>query len=97
MDLTNNSNPASSTSPVDASDKMALLEKAISKLKEERLIDHARMADLESRTEERAVSVGGRWFTSKAAVDSYLKNQLGAQDTGVGLLAVDIVSVLQLM
>jgi hypothetical protein len=80
-----------------ATHTMDNLVKAVSKLQEERLIDRARMADLESRTEERAVCIGGKWFTSKAAVEAFLVNQLGKKDTGVGMLAVDIVSLLQVM
>jgi hypothetical protein len=47
--------------------------------------------------EERAVSFGGRWFTSQQTVAAWIINEMGSNDTAVGLLSVDVVSLLQLM
>jgi hypothetical protein len=52
---------------------------------------------LESRTEERAVQIGDRWFVSKTAVRAFILTEMGSDDSGVGLLALDGVSVFQLM
>jgi hypothetical protein len=57
----------------------------------------ARVSDLESRSEERAVQVGGKWFTSKAQVQSWIQLECGEDNSAVGLLFLDAVSEMQLM
>jgi hypothetical protein len=66
-------------------------------LQNEQRVHKARIADLESRTEERAVQIAGEWFTSKAAVKAFIMNEMGSDTSGIGLLCLDSVSAFQLM
>jgi hypothetical protein len=70
---------------------------AFTKLNEKYEVLLARISDLESRSEERAVQVGGKWFTSKAQVQSWLQSEQGEDRSAVGLMFLDAVSEMQLM
>jgi hypothetical protein len=80
-----------------SSETVASLSVVYSQMREEQRILKSRLADLESRTEERAVQIGEKWFTSKSAVKAFILNEMGSDTSGVGLLALDAVSVFQLM
>jgi hypothetical protein len=70
---------------------------AMSSLAEKYEILMARVTDLESRSEERAVQIGNKWFTSKAQVKAWILANYGEDKDGVGLLFLDGVSECQLM
>jgi hypothetical protein len=73
------------------------LSASIESLRKEQRIHKSRIADLESRTEERAVQIAGEWFTSKAQVKAFIMNEMGSDNSGVGLLCLDSISSFQLM
>jgi hypothetical protein len=70
---------------------------AFSKLNEKYEVLLARVSDLESRSEERAVQIGGKWFTSKAQVKAWIQAETGEDKSPIGLLFLDAVSEMQLM
>jgi hypothetical protein len=83
--------------PVSVSTALSSDNAAVTRLGEKYEILLARVADLESRSEERAVQIGGKWFTSKAQVKSWVQSEYGEDKNAVGLLFVDAVSEMQLM